>query len=217
MIIPVYLMPGMAANPSIFEYLQLPADRFSMHFLTWKIPAPGEALKAYAARMLQEVTHDNPILIGVSFGGVLVQEMAKQIKCRKLVIISSVKTKYELPKRMRFSRKIGLYRIAPVSLVQQLDHLAKYALGSKFKERVELYQKYLSISDPVYLSWALEKMLCWDQEKVPEDIIHIHGDADPVFPYKYINKCITIEGGTHIMIITKCKWFNENLPELLEN
>tara|TARA_R110002020_G_scaffold17531_1_gene61496 strand:- start:1434 stop:2066 length:633 start_codon:yes stop_codon:yes gene_type:complete len=210
-------MPGMAANPKTFEYLKLPKDKFQIHWLSWKIPNPNESLEEYAKLMLTEVHHKEPILIGVSFGGVLVQEMAKIIKVKKLVIISSVKSKFELPRRMKYSRKLGLYRIAPVSIFKNVDGLAKYAFGEKAKSRVELYQKYLSVNDPVYLSWALEQMICWDQEKPPEDIIHIHGNADPVFPYKYIDGCIKVEGGTHVMIITKCKWFNENLPKLLEN
>lgn len=207
----------MAANPKTFEYIKLPDDKFEVHWLSWKIPNPDDSLEEYAQRMLEDVNHKNPILIGVSFGGVLVQEMAKIIKVKKLVIISSVKSKFELPRRMKYSRKLGLYRIAPVSIFQNVDGLAKYALGQKAKSRVELYQKYLSVNNPVYLSWALEQMICWDQEEPPKDIIHIHGNADPVFPYKYIDGCITVDGGTHVMIITKCKWFNENLPKLLEN
>lgn len=214
---PVYMMPGMAANPSIFEYIKLPADKYSVHWLSWKIPEPQESLSAYAGRMIAEITHENPVLIGVSFGGVLVQEMAKQITCRKVIIISSVKTKYELPRRMKFSRKLGLYRVAPVGIFTDMRKVAKYALGEKIKKRMELYQKYLSVSDPVYLKWALAQMICWDQTEAAEGLIHIHGTADPVFPYKYINKCITVKGGTHIMIITKCKWFNKNLPKILEN
>ena len=37
-IIHVYLMPGMAANPSIFEYIKLPEDQFKIHWLEWVIP-----------------------------------------------------------------------------------------------------------------------------------------------------------------------------------
>ena len=29
--------------------------------------------------------------------------------------------------------------------------------------------------------------------------------------------CIVIKGGTHIMIINKYKWFNENLPKLIHD
>lgn len=51
----VYCMPGMAANPSIFEHIQLPTDKYELHWLSWKLPEKGESLFAYANRMVQEV------------------------------------------------------------------------------------------------------------------------------------------------------------------
>lgn len=214
--IPVYVMPGMAASPEIFGSLSLP-ERFELYPLRWKIPESGENLVNYAKRMLADVHHENPVLIGVSFGGIIVQEMANIISVRKLIIISSVKTKFELPRRMRVSRNLGLYNIAPVNLVKSIKKWSKYAFTDKLEHRIALYEKYLSVDDPHYLKWAIKQMLCWDQKEALVGIVHIHGDADPVFPHKYINDCVTISGGTHIMIIIKCKWFNENLPEIIEN
>ncbi len=40
----VYLMPGMAANPSIFEHIKLPEKNYKLHALSWKIPQPLETL-----------------------------------------------------------------------------------------------------------------------------------------------------------------------------
>ena len=208
-------MPGMAANPSIFNHIKLPEGDFTLHPLTWKIPLSQESLTDYAKRMLVEVTEENPVLLGVSFGGVVVQEMAKLIDYQKLIIVSSIKTVKELPRRMRFSKALKLYRLAPVSLVKHVDLVADYAVGDELKHKAELYKKYLSITDPVYLSWALENMLCWDQTEYAQDLIHIHGTADTVFPIKYIDDCIPVEGGTHAMIISKCRWFNAHLPELI--
>ncbi len=213
----LYLMPGMAANPSIFEHIHLPPDQYSIHLLEWIIPEKQESLSSYARRMAQKVTHDHSVLLGVSFGGVLVQEMAQFLKLRKLIIVSSVKTKYELPRRMKLSRKLKLYKLIPTRLIEDVDTLAKYAFGESIKNRVALYQKYLSMNDKRYLSWAIKEMVCWDQQSPPEGIIHIHGDADPVFPIRYIQDPLVIKGGTHIMVITRAKWFNKNLPELIEN
>ena len=211
------MMPGMAANPSIFEFIELPKNDYTIHYLEWQLPAARETIQDYAFRMTQFITHDDIVLLGVSFGGVLVQEMAKHIKARKLIIVSSVKSKHELPRRMKLSRKLKLYKILPTRLVEDIDTLAKYAFGKSIKDRVALYQKYLSMSDRHYLSWAVEQMVCWDQEEAPNDIIHIHGDADGVFPIRYIKNAIRIEGGTHIMILTRAKWFNKNLLQLIEN
>ena len=89
--VPVYFMPGLAASSAIFENIKLPEDQFEMYFLEWFLPNEKESITNYASRMIKNIQHENPVLVGVSFGGVLVQEMAKQMKVRKVIIISSVK------------------------------------------------------------------------------------------------------------------------------
>lgn len=213
----VYFMPGMAADVSIFEYIQLSEDRFEKHTLSWKIPDKKETLPEYAKRMCNEIKHENCILIGVSFGGVLVQEMSKFLKLKKLIIVSSVKSKHELPKRMKIARKTKAYKLLPTSIVSKIDNWERLAFGDFAKKRAAMYQRYLSVNDKTYLDWSIEKMVCWDQEEAPEGLIHIHGNKDIVFPITNIQNCITVDQGTHVMIINRAKWFNKHLPEIIED
>lgn len=67
----VYLMPGMAANPTIFEHIKLPESIYEIHWLEWQIPDKKETLQQYAHRMCSFIKHDNIVLLGVSFGGIL--------------------------------------------------------------------------------------------------------------------------------------------------
>ena len=216
-LIHVYLMPGMAANPTIFEHIKLPETHFKIHWLEWQIPTKHETLSAYAERMCKFIKHDNSVLLGVSFGGMLVQEMSKFIKLKKLIVVSSVKSHHELPKRLKILKVTKAYKILPTQLVSNIDLLAKYAFGETIKKRVNLYKKYLSVSDKTYLDWAIKQVVCWDQEERHPDAIYIHGDKDVVFPHSCEGDCIVIKGGTHIMVINKYKWFNENLPKLIES
>ncbi|WP_299887570.1 alpha/beta hydrolase [uncultured Lacinutrix sp.] len=214
-IIHVYLMPGMAANPSIFDNLLLPNNQFQLHKLHWEIPVKQESISDYALRMTKKIKHDNVVLLGVSFGGILVQEMSKHIKLRKLIVVSSVKTKDELPKRFKILKATKAYKLLPTQLASNLDLLAKFAFGDLIKKRIELYKKYLSVNDKYYLDWSIEQIINWEQKEAIPESIHIHGEKDIVFPHHCVNGCITIKGGTHIMIIDRYKWFNENLPKLI--
>ncbi len=211
-------MPGLAASSTIFENIQLPEDQFEMHFLEWILPNEHEKIEQYALRMTQKIKHENPVLIGVSFGGVLVQEMAKIIQTNKVIIISSVKTNKEFPSRFKIARNTKAYKLIPTQLLADIEKLVKYAFGDNIvAKRLKLYEKYLSVRDKHYLDWAIETILCWNQKEINEAVIHIHGDADEVFPIKHIRKCIVVKGGTHIMILNKFKWLNENLPKLIVN
>lgn len=211
----VYLMPGMAANPSIFEHIKLPEDQFKTHWLEWMIPNKNETLESYAKRMNKCIIHENSVLLGVSFGGILVQEMAKHMKFKKLFVVSSVKSKHELPKRMKLAKATKLYKLLPTQLLSNIDVLAKYAFGKTASKRIALYKQYLSVTDTRYLNWAIEQVICWNQTKPNTEAIYIHGDKDAIFPHTCNGNCIVVKGGTHIMIINKYKWFNENLPKLI--
>jgi thioesterase domain-containing protein len=213
--IPVYFMPGLAASVAIFERIALPADQFEMVFLEWEIPKEKETLADYAKRMVLKIKHENPVLIGVSFGGILVQEMANFVAARKVIIISSVKTNLEFPRRMIIAKNTKAYKLIPISLVQNIESLAKFSFGKKVNQRLKLYEKFLSVRDKRYLDWAIEQVILWNRTVVDLNVIHIHGDLDDVFPIKYIKKCIVVTGGTHIMILNKYKWLNANLPSII--
>ncbi len=210
----VYFMPGMAASPLIFEHIELPKDQFTIHLMDWIMPLSKEPLTAYCERLLPQIIHKNPVLVGVSFGGMVVQELAALIGVAKVIIISSAKSEKEFPRRMRLSSKTGLHKWLPTRLIENFDTLANYSMGIAPK-KIDLYKKYLNMNKSEYLDWALDTIVNWKQEHVLDNIVHIHGDADPIFPIKYIQNCIIVAGGTHVMIINRHRWFNENLPKII--
>lgn len=210
----VYFMPGLAASSLIFERISLPED-FEIHLLDWEMPIPSETLKDYAKRMASLVKHENAVLVGVSFGGVLVQEMAQFLKLRKVIIISSVKCNLEVPLRMKIAKSTKAYKLVPTGLMKNVEVLSKFSFGTIIKQRLKLYEKYLSMREKVYLDWAIEQMIMWERTEIDEKVVHIHGDLDEVFPIKNIKNCHIIKGGTHIMILSKFRWLNENLPKII--
>lgn len=213
--IPVYFMPGLAASSLIFERIILPDDVFEVVLLEWEIPFDNETLQEYAKRMTQKIKSPNPVLIGVSFGGILVQEMARFISARKVIIISSVKSNLEFPRRMKVAKTTKAYKLIPTNLLANVESLLKFSFGAKINQRLQLYEKFLRVRDKRYLDWAVEQVILWERTIVDKNVIHIHGDKDDVFPIKYIQNCTVIEGGTHVMILTKYKWLNENLPGII--
>lgn len=213
--ISVYFMPGLAANASIFERISLPADQFDTYFMEWEIPLDNETLSEYAQRISKKVTHKNPVLVGVSFGGILVQEMAQFLNPSKIIIISSVKSNLEFPTAFKLAKQTKAYKLIPTSLIENVYNLAKFTFGEKVIKRLKLYQMFLTVRNKKYLDWSIEKIILWDRKKADSNVVHIHGDADEVFPIKYIQDCTVVKGGTHIMILTKYKWINVNLPKII--
>jgi pimeloyl-ACP methyl ester carboxylesterase len=213
----LYFVPGLAASKEIFKNIALPNDKYEVHIIEWLLPVKKESISSYAQRMAAFVTNENAILVGVSFGGVMVQEMAKYLQLQKLIIISSVKSNSELPKRIKVAKATKAYKLLPTSIVSSVGDLTKFAIGPRSKKRLRLYNEYLSIKDKDYLDWAIEKMVNWNRVEADNSIYHIHGDLDAVFPIKNIKHVMILEGGTHIMILNKGSKVSKMLQNIIEN
>lgn len=208
-------MPGMAANSTIFDGIKLPTETFEIHKLDWFVPEKGISLADYAQKMCSKIQYENPVLLGVSFGGLLVQEMANYIETRKVIVVSCVKHEGELPKKMLFAKYTKAHKLLPTGLVNNVELLAKYAFGERVTKRLHLYEKYLSIRDKYYIDWSIDNIVNWKQTYPPKNLVHIHGEKDAVFPISNIKNCKTVKNGTHTMIIHRAKWFNEHLPAII--
>lgn len=212
----IYFVPGLAASSNIFEFLKFSETDFELHFLEWLIPlSEHESIHDYAKRMANLIANSNPVIVGVSFGGIIAQEMSKHLNPKKVIIISSVKTSNELPKRLKIIQKTKAYKLFPTKVITNIEEFTMYAFGKKAKTKVELYKKYLSVRNSNYLNWAIYNVLHWNQTKPIKNLLHIHGTNDNIFPIKHIKNCVEIKNGTHVMILNKAKIISKIIADSL--
>ncbi|WP_439127365.1 alpha/beta hydrolase [Polaribacter sp.] len=213
---PIYFVPGLAAGPNIFEKLELDTEKYSLHYLKWIKPlSVDEDIDNYACRLCDEIKEKNPVLVGVSFGGIMVQELAKFVNPKKIIIISSVKHEDELPKKFKFARFTKIYKFFPTVVVENFEEYARYFLGKSLKKKAALYNKYLYVRGKKYLKWSIYNVIKWEQKSNLKDIVHIHGTKDTVFPIENIKNPIAIKGGNHTMILTKAKKISKIIDDVL--
>ena len=91
----LYIFSGLGADERVFQRLDF--SGFSPTFIKWIVPQDKETIENYATRLLDQITTTNPTLIGLSFGGLIAVEVAKQIDTEKVILIASAKTKKEIP------------------------------------------------------------------------------------------------------------------------
>src|SRR5258707_139416 len=97
----IYCISGLGTDAKIFSRLKIRG--YQLIHLPWLKPRSKESMKSYAARMAAPIHHPSPVLLGVSFGGMVAIEIAKQLPVKKTIIISSVKTLKEIPSWMRIA------------------------------------------------------------------------------------------------------------------
>ena len=210
----IYCISGLGADERVFSKFQFP--QHEIHFIKWITPEKNESIEAYAKKLIVQIHHDNPILIGLSFGGIMCIEIARQIKTELIIIISSIKSNNELPLWMRLSGKLKLNRLFPMRSFKLIESLEDYNLGVKTKEEKEMVNEYRKQIDPVYTNWAINAVLNWKNKTAPENLYHIHGDRDRIFSIKKIKPDYTIHNGGHFMILNKSDEVNKCINSILK-
>lgn len=209
----VYFISGLGANSRAFNFLDL--TFCEPVFIEWIEPLPRESLEHYAMRLKENITESNPVVVGVSFGGMLATEMAKRDPTLKAIIISSNKTSAEFPGYLRMWRYFPVYKWAPPGLVKASGRLTKRFVGPKGQEEKKVFMQILHESNPAFTSWATDAILNWKNKDVPQNVVHIHGDADTLLPYRYVKCNHTIKHGSHLMIMDKAKELSILLKQII--
>jgi len=206
----VYFISGLGADEQAFSKLVLPG--ITPYHIQWKIPAHNETIETYATRMRQEITEPDPIIIGLSFGGIMAIEIAKQISCKKIILISSIKHRREKPMLFNLSAAAGLHKLLPMASFSKPNRLLYYFFGVHQNKRAqELINRLMTFMHPAYLQWAVHQIVNWQNDIVPRNLVHIHGKADQVLPAEKIKADYLIEKGSHFMVWTRAKELSEIL------
>ena len=107
----IYLISGLGADERVFQNLDF--GRLKPKFIKWIEPKDNETIQEYALRLSEQIDTNKPIILGVSFGGMIAIEIAKQIDYQQVILISSAKTKTEIPLIYRISGRLKLHKIIP--------------------------------------------------------------------------------------------------------
>lgn len=209
----IYIFSGLGVDERVFKYLDFTG--FDVTFIKWIKPNVNENIEEYAKRLSAQVTTQNPILIGLSFGGMMATEVAKDLKAEKIILLASTKTYKEIPFYYRFAGYLKLHKIIPGKLLKQHTFMSDTFFGIKAKEHKEMLAEILKDLDGDFLKWAIDKIVCWKNQTIHPNIIHIHGDNDRILPLQFVNPDIVIKGGGHFMTVNKAKEVSEILRTTL--
>jgi pimeloyl-ACP methyl ester carboxylesterase len=210
----IYCISGLGADEKIFTNLQLKG--YELRHIPWLRPGKKEKIEEYANRMSKLIQHESPVLIGVSFGGMIAIEIARQMLLKKLIIVSSIKLVSEMPKWMRIAGKLYLNKLVPMRPYKFTEKIGNNRLGVSNNEEREMVNNYRRKTDPVYLEWAVHQILNWKNDWQPDHIIHIHGDKDKIFPVKKVKTQYIIKDGTHFMIYNRAAEISKVIDDELE-
>ena len=196
----VYIFSGLGADDRVFQKMDLSA--FSTQFVSWIKPIGNEAIEAYASRISKQIESAAPILIGLSFGGIIAIEVAKQINTSKVILLASVKTKTDIPFYYRVAGRIRLHKLLPIKFVKRTNFITNWLFGAKNAADRQILKEVMRDTDPDFLKWAIDKLVRWNNKERLPNIFHIHGTRDRLFPEMFLQADYNVEGGGHLMTLT---------------
>lgn len=210
----VFLIPGLGADCRAYKNIDL--EGYDSVFISWVIPGKQDTLASYAQKLIEkyQIT-EGSIVIGNSLGGMLTIEIAKRIKLNKAILISSIKTASEAPKSFKWYRLISVYKLVPAKIYTSSGFLIRFVMGKVSQKNRELFIDMLRNTPPMFAKWAIGAILHWNNELIPDNVYHIHGDKDKIFPSKRLKDVNIIKNGTHIMIFNRAKEINGWLKNIL--
>jgi pimeloyl-ACP methyl ester carboxylesterase len=162
------MLPGLAADQGLFEALELPG--VNVVHPGWLEPASSdESLSAYTKRygrwLLERVSKDNLYLCGMSFGGLVALEIAKQFhETKKALLIASPILRSQTTAQFRGLE--FLLRTLPDGAVRQ--GLRTVGIGrlrcveSLQTEHVALLDEMVKRMDMSFFRWATRACATWE-------------------------------------------------------
>ena len=199
----IYIFSGLGVDKRVFDKIDF--GNLNPKFVDWIEPKKNESIENYCKRIYQEIKEENPILVGLSFGGIVAVEISKIIKTQNVILIASAKTKTELPLLYRIAGSLRITKLIPASILKQQNFLTNWFFGVNSNEDKILLGKILEDTNNKFLKWAINEIANWKNTSEPMNFIHIHGNNDKIIPIKNVKVNITIENGGHFMTVNKAK------------
>jgi len=212
----IYLLPGFALDPIIFSKLEIQGQPKQMG---WLEPYKDEPLVAYARRLIEIyeiLPGPETVLIGHSFGGMVVQTIASLIEVGTVILLASVKSADEKPLSFKMIPVLPYHRWFSKSMVTQSVGFWGRFHGYNTPEKIAAFQEMVNNKSDYYMQWSLQQILEWDTPAFSARLIHVHGDQDKTFYINRIKNPIIIPGGHHLLPLQKPKEVSNIIQEVLE-
>lgn len=210
----IILFPALGASERLFDRFDFGNTKTQV--IKFLIPEKNETLPHYCRRLAEIIPPDeNLIFIGVSFGGILAQEVSKIIPVKKIILISAIKTEDEKPLYFSLVKNIPAYKLLPVSWLKAVVVFLSDVFTPKSIEERKLFMSFIEEADSRVVRWGIHQTIHWEQKQVLTNVTHIHGSKDRLFPVKKIKTFLPIKGGSHLMVIQRTEEINALINKLI--
>ncbi|WP_425397776.1 alpha/beta fold hydrolase [Aeoliella sp.] len=208
----IYLLPGVAKDYPVFARIAPLLPEATI--VRYPMPRPGCTLTEYARRIAVQL-EPNSFLVGVSFGGVLAQELAGMMPAKGCVVVASVRGPHQLPRWSRVLRSLGTRNCN--TLFSTAGRLAT-SVPRSIRTGGTVQARQFAGEQGAWHRWAASSVINWQPTTDVCDVptLQIHGTADTTFPIRYIDADVVVDRGRHALPVSHPEETAEAIREFIE-
>ncbi len=202
----IYAIPGLGTTEKL--YVNTKIEGVEIIVLKWPEVNKNDTMQSYAKKFISQIDTSVPFcLLGVSFGGMLCTELSKIISPQKTFLISTCKSRKELPWFIKMMKHISLHKIISEKQHRKMAYQGRWMIGFG-KAYIPEFLGMVNSMTENYFKYCINIIVNWEGKEPLKNSIHIHGDADRLLWYKYVKSDYTIKQGSHAMVVFKAEEIN---------
>lgn len=207
----IYAIPGLGTTEKL--YVNTKIKGVEIIVLNWPTPEKNDTMESYARKFLPQINTNIPFcLLGVSFGGMICTELSKIISPKKIFLISSCKSRKELPWFIKTFKYFPLHKLISEKQHRKMAYRGRWIIGFG-KAYIPEFLGMVNSMTKNYFKYCINIIVNWNNTTLPKNTIHIHGDNDILLWYKFVKPDYTISRGSHAMIVFQA----DEINKIIEN
>ncbi|HRG02111.1 MAG TPA: hypothetical protein PKZ75_13420 [Bacteroidia bacterium] len=209
----IYAIPGLGTTEKL--YVNTKIKGVEIIVLNWPTPEKNDTMESYARKFLPQINTNIPFcLLGVSFGGMICTELSKIISPKKIFLISSCKSRKELPWFIKTLKYIPLHRLISENQHRKMAYRGRWIIGFG-KAYIPEFLGMVNSMTKNYFKYCINIIVNWNNTTLQKNTIHIHGDNDILLWYKFVKPDYTISRGSHAMVVFQADEINKIIEKEL--
>lgn len=210
-----FFISGLGANELAFS--KIGALGCEKIMVKWIPHVKNETLEAYAVRLVQQYEiNGNDIIAGLSFGGLLAQEISNITGLQTVILISSFRDKNDLKLPYRMALNNGLYNLLPPVKTPYVDELIANMLNSGTAGSKPVLKEMIQSTDYNLMKWSLRQIAKASGNTDKNVILHnIIGDRDRIVNLWRNDTTYVVKGGSHFMVYDRAEEITEIIRSII--
>jgi pimeloyl-ACP methyl ester carboxylesterase len=212
------LLPGLGADARLLESQRAVLPQLEVP--PWLPHREEETLAEYGRRMAQTIDPTGPFYLGgVSFGGMVAQEIARYLRPRAIILIASCRRGAAIAPHLKyFVRFADMFpdRVFDAGLGLSQAFASKF--GKLLPADEALLGEMFAAVSARFVRWGIAAITEWPGvEQLDVPVVHIHGSDDEWIPLESVEPDQVIPGGGHLINLTHAAQVNAFLAERLRH